>query len=155
MKIALCAGVALFAASVAVAQIPVSTEPPAMDEAHFLAAADNAAKTGDREGTIQLYQSAIIYAPSDPVPYHRLAQYFVRSGEVELAQRYFGLALDVQPAYPPSLAGLAMLEIAAGDRKGAQAQHDILVHACGAKCPETSQVEKALNGVVDTSLTAK
>jgi len=155
MKIAFSACVALFAAGSALAQTPISLEAPALDEAHFLAAAANSAKTGDRDGTIQLYQSAIIYAPSDPIPYQRLAQFFVQSGDNELAQRYFGLALDVQPAYAPALAGLAMLEIAAGDRKGAQTRHDILLHACGAKCPETSQVEKALNGIVDTSLTGK
>ena len=153
MRIAFCACVALFAASAAMAQTPVSLE--ATDEAHFLAAADKAAKGGDRDGTIQLYQSAIVYAPSDPVPYERLAQFFVQNGELELAQRYFGLALDVQPAYAPALAGIAMLDIASGDRKGAQTQHEILLRACGAKCPETSQVEKALNGVVDTSLTGK
>jgi Flp pilus assembly protein TadD len=145
MKIAFCACVGLFAVTAAFAQIPVSIEP--LDEAHFLAAADSAAKSGDRDGTIQLYQSAIIYAPSDPVPYQRLAQYFVENGQVELAQRYFGLALDVQPAYAPALAGIAMIDIAAGDRKGAVTQHDILLHACGAKCPETSQVEKALNAM--------
>jgi Flp pilus assembly protein TadD len=152
MKIAFCACVALFAVSAALAQTPVSLEP--LDEAHFLAAAANAAKTGDRDGTIQLYQSAIIYAPSDPVPYHHLGEFFAQHGEVELAQRYFGLALDVQPAYAPALAGIAMLDVAAGDRKGAQAQHEVLVHACGAACPETSQVEKAINGM-DSGPTGK
>jgi hypothetical protein len=51
----------------------------------------------------------------------------------------------VQPAYAPALRGIALLDLAAGDRAGAQAQHEVLLHACGASCPETAQVEKALN----------
>jgi Tfp pilus assembly protein PilF len=102
-------------------------------------------KTGDADGAIQLYQSAIIYAPGDPVPYERLAEFYVRKGQAELAQQYFSLALDVQPAYAPALQGLALLDLAAGDRAGAQAQHEVLLRACGAACPETAQVEKALN----------
>jgi len=94
---------------------------------------------------IQLYQSAIIYAPGDPVPYEKLAEFFVHSAQPELAQRYFNLALDVQPAYAPALQGLALLNLATGNRAGAQAQHEILLRSCGAKCPETAQVEKALN----------
>jgi len=74
-----------------------------------------------------------------------LAEFYVHSGQTELAQQYFTLALETQPAYAPALHGLAMLQLAAGNRAGAQAQHDILLHACGATCPETTQVEKALN----------
>ena len=58
---------------------------------------------------------------------------------------FFVLALDAQPAYAPALQGLAMLSLAAGDRAGAQAQHEVLLRACGATCPETAQVGKALN----------
>ena len=115
------------------------------DEAYFLKAADQAVKTGDTESVVQLYQSAIIYAPGDPVPYEKLAEYLVNAKEPELAQRYFNLALDVQPAYAPALQGLALLDLAAGNRAGAQAQHEILMRSCGANCPETAQVEKALN----------
>jgi len=116
-----------------------------MDEPHFLQAADEAVKSGDVDSAVQLLQSAIIYAPGDPVPYERLAEFYAHKGQAELAQQYFSLALDVQPAYAPALQGLALLDLAAGDRAGAQAQHEVLLRACGAACPETSQVEKALN----------
>lgn len=117
------------------------------DEGYFLKAADQAVQTGDPDSVIQLYQSAIIYAPGDPVPYEKLAEYFVHSDQPELAQRYFLLALDVQPAYAPALQGLALLNLATGNRAGAQVQHEILMRSCGANCPETAQVEKALNSV--------
>jgi Tfp pilus assembly protein PilF len=117
----------------------------AADEPHFLQDAEKAAKDGDMDGAVQLFQSAIIYAPGDPVAYERLAEFYVHTDSPEMAQRYFALALDAQPAYPPALEGLALLNIAAGNRAGAQQQHEVLLHSCGAKCPETAQVEKALN----------
>jgi Flp pilus assembly protein TadD len=121
------------------------TSGPALDESHFLQAAAQAVQDGDMDGAIQLYHSAIIYAPGDPVPYERLAEFYVHSGQAELAHQFFALALDVQPAYAPALQGLALLDLAAGNRASAQAQHDVLLHSCGATCPETAQVEKALN----------
>jgi tetratricopeptide (TPR) repeat protein len=120
-------------------------EVSVFDEAHFLTAADDAAKSGDTDAAVQLYHSAIIYAPNDPIPYERLAEFFVNAGARELAQQYFALALDVQPAYAPALRGIALLDLAAGDRIGAQTQHEVLLRSCGASCPETTQVEKALN----------
>jgi Flp pilus assembly protein TadD len=140
--------VAVVASSACLAAANAPTNPaeaPLMTESSFLVAAETAAKIGDIDGAIQLYQSAIIYAPGDPVPYERLAEFYVQGGQSELAHRFFVLALDVQPAYPPALRGLALLDLAAGDRVSAQAQHEKLVHACGAACPETAQVEKALN----------
>lgn len=130
-------------------QSPVArlSEPdaPLTSETAFLMAAETAVNIGDMDSAVQLYQSAIIYAPGDPVPYERLAEFYVQGGQSELAQRFFALALDVQPAYAPALRGIALLDLAAGDRAGAQAQHEVLLHACGAACPETAQVEKALN----------
>jgi Flp pilus assembly protein TadD len=120
-------------------------DAPLTSESAFLMAAQTAVNIGDMDSAVQLYHSAIIYAPGDPVPYERLAEFYVQGGQSELAQRFFALALDVQPAYAPALRGIALLDLAAGDRAGAQAQHEVLLHACGASCPETAQVEKALN----------
>jgi tetratricopeptide (TPR) repeat protein len=133
--------------SVAPSQAQTTADQPTQifDEGYFLKAADQAVTSGDAESVVELYQSAIIYAPGDPVPYERLAEYLVNRDQPELAQRYFNLALDVQPAYAPALQGLALLNLAAGNRAGAQAQHEILMRSCGANCPETAQVEKALN----------
>lgn len=136
---------AVLSAGPTLAQTTVDQPSQLYDEAYFLRAADQAVTGGDPDSVVQLYQSAIIYAPGDPIPYEKLAEYLFRSDQPELAQRYFMLALDVQPAYAPALQGLALLDLAAGNRAGAQAQHEILVRSCGANCPETAQVEKALN----------
>jgi Flp pilus assembly protein TadD len=117
-----------------------------LDEAHFIQSGDDFAMRGDVDGAAQLFQSAIVYAPRDPVPYHRLGRLYAQNGRPELAHQFFGLALDVQPAYAPALEGLALLDLATGDRAGAEAQRDLLMRACGASCPETAQVERALRG---------
>jgi Flp pilus assembly protein TadD len=150
-----------FLAAVAFAGVGRAAAPPAadtptsevtvFDEAHFLAAAEDSAKRGDKDAVVQLYQSAIVYAPGDPVPYERLAQFYADNGQKELAMQFFNTALDVQPAFAPALQGLAMLALASGNRAGAQAQHELLLRACGASCPETTQVEKALNDTPATS----
>jgi Flp pilus assembly protein TadD len=138
--------VAAFAVGMVALSGALHASESVLDEAHFLQAAEDALKEGNEGVAVQLFQSAIVYAPSDPVPYLRLGEFYAKAGQNELAQRYFTIALDVQPAYPPALRGLALLDLARGDRAGAQAQHDILLHACGATCPETTQVEKALSG---------
>src|SRR5579871_3812524 len=109
-----------------------AADAPTLNEPQFLRSADDAVKGGDMDGAIQLYQSAIIYAPGDPVPYQRLAELYVRNSQMELARQYFALALDVQPAYAPALEGLALLDLATGNRAGAVQQHEVLLRACGA-----------------------
>jgi len=121
------------------------SDSPVFTEQYFLDKALESASLGDLDAAAQLFQSAIIYAPHDPVPYHRLGQLYAKSGQAQLAQQYFSLALNVEPAYAPALEGLALLDLAAGNRAGAEAQRDILLRACGANCPETAQVQRALN----------
>jgi tetratricopeptide (TPR) repeat protein len=151
---------AALAGQVAVAAEDAAPSPPVteievLDEAHFLAAAAEAAQRGDKDGAVQLYQSAIIYAPNDPRPYERLASFYADIGQTELAMQFFNAALDVQPAYAPALQGLALLALATGNRAGAEAQRDILRRACGANCPETAQVERALNEAAGAAAPAR
>jgi hypothetical protein len=41
------------------------------------------------------FQSAIVYAPNDPIPYQRLADFYAGNGQGELATQFFNTALDV------------------------------------------------------------
>jgi Flp pilus assembly protein TadD len=138
-------GLVVSAALVGTIGFAAAEEAQSISEPQLLRSADDAIKGGDAGSAVQLYQSAIIYAPGDPVPYLKLAELYVRQSQLELARQYFSLALDVQPAYAPALQGLALLDLATGNRAGAVAQHEVLLRACGATCPETAQVEKALN----------
>src|SRR2546423_2899796 len=74
----------------------VTPETTILDEAHFLNAAEDYVKRGDKDGAVQLYQSAIVYAPNDPVPYQRLADFYAGNGQGELAMQFFNEALNVQ-----------------------------------------------------------
>ncbi len=126
---------------------PTVTAPAVdvLDTPHFLAAATDAASRGDKDAAIQLFQSAIIYAPNNPMPYTRLGNFYAGSGQMDMASQYYNSALNVQPAYAPALQGLAMVALASGNRAGAEAQHNILLRACGPNCPETAEVGKALS----------
>jgi len=147
-RMCVAAVLVVFSGSLAWAQSETpAPSAPVLSEQYFLDRASESAKSGDLDAAAQLFQSAIIYAPLDPVPYHRLGQLYAQSGQRELAQQYFGLALNVEPAYAPALEGLALLDLAAGNRAGAEAQHNILLRACGATCPETAQVERALKAM--------
>lgn len=110
----------------------------------YLRDADTAARRGDRVAALQLYQSAIIYSPAEPEPYNRLAEFYAMADESDMAGKYFGIALDVDPANPLALKGLALLALAAGDVELARAHHQILVQACGPACPEAAEIEAAL-----------
>ena len=146
---------ALFSAGPALAAVATAPQPAADASAAanevsasaeaFLQQADQAARQGNTLAAVQLYQSAIIFAPTDPAGYDRLAQFYATTNQPDMAEKYFGIALDVDPANPPALKGLALLDLAAGDVAGAKKQRDLLVRACGVACPETAQVEKALN----------
>jgi tetratricopeptide (TPR) repeat protein len=125
-------------------------DAPILSDQYFLERGSEAAVIGDLDAAAQYFQSAIIYAPANPVAYHRLGQLYARNGQRELAQQFFALALNVEPAFAPALEGLALLDLAAGNRAGAEAQRDILLRACGATCPETAQVERALNAAKGT-----
>ena len=136
---------ALAAAVARAAAPPASaTATPGPTVESLLRDAQAAGQRGDQTAAIQLYQSAIIFAPLDPGPYNALALLHGTSDQPELAEKYYGITLDLDPANPTALKGLALLELAAGNRASAEARHDILVRSCGQACPETIQVAQAL-----------
>jgi Flp pilus assembly protein TadD len=123
---------------------PAAPQVPAPDPASLLRDAEAASQRGDLIAAIQLYQSAIIFAPTNPVSYNALAQLHAANGQPELAEKYYGIVLDLDPANAPALKGLALLALANGDRAAAHARHQVLLRACGQTCPETGEVAQAL-----------
>jgi Flp pilus assembly protein TadD len=128
----------------ATAPVPAPAPAPPLTSADMLRQAEASAAAGDVLGATQLYQSAIIFAPTDPLPYIALAQFHAMNAEPDLGEKYYLIALELDPANARALAGMALLSLASGDRAGAQARHDLLVRACGPMCPETIQVAQAL-----------
>jgi cytochrome c-type biogenesis protein CcmH/NrfG len=111
----------------------------------YLREAEAAATRGDRLSAIHLFQSAIIFSPARPEPYLGIAEFYAAGNQAMLAGKYFGIALEVDPANPPALKGLAMLALAEGDIAAAEAHHAILMEACAPACPEAAEVQRALS----------
>jgi tetratricopeptide (TPR) repeat protein len=111
---------------------------------NFLSEAQQAALAGDTLGAVQLYQSAIIYAPAAPEPYNGLAQFYADRDQPDMAQKYYALALGVDPANAEALKGMALIDLAAGNLNQARERRELLARACGVTCPETAQVDQAL-----------
>ena len=122
------------------AQMPAT---PAPTLSQLMLDAEAAAARGDAVAAVQLYHSAMIHAPLEPAPYVAIAEFYAGSDQPVLAEKYFLIALDLEPVQPRALMGLALLALAAGDRAGAEARHDLLMRAC-ASCPETTQLAHAL-----------
>jgi len=125
--------------------IGLAASPGAAAQAEdFLRQAEDAQSRGDDLTAIQLYQSAIIYAPATIEPYLGIAEYYSDSDQLDLAEKYFDIALELDPANPSAHKGLALLSLAQGDVAGAEAHHEILVEACAPACPEAAQVRDAI-----------
>ena len=69
--------------------------PPSQSVLHLLQDADDAATRGDRIGAVQRYHSAMVFAPSHPDAYNRLAQFYLTDDQPDMARKYFAIALDV------------------------------------------------------------
>jgi len=111
----------------------------------FLQRAEEAANRGERLSAIQLFQSAIIYAPKTIEPYLGIADFYAQTDEPALAEIYYGMALGLEPANPPALKGLGLVALARGDIEEAAANHEILLEACAPRCPEAAELRTAIN----------
>ncbi len=111
----------------------------------YMRRAEEAATRGDSLSAIQLYQSAIIYAPATIEPYLGIAEFYSNSVQQDLAEKYFDIALELDPANPIAHKGLALIALSQGDVEGAEARHEILNEACAAACPEAAEVRDAIS----------
>lgn len=119
----------------------------------YLRQAEEAVSRGDDPAAIQLYQSAIIYAPATIAPYIGIAEYFADNNRLDSAEIYFGIALEMEPAQPSALKGLGLLALEHGDVEGAEARHDILMEACAPACPEAAELRNAINTYSPSAVT--
>lgn len=120
----------------------------------FLQEAEEAASRGENLTALHLFQSAIIYAPRETEPYLGIAEFYAETDQADLAEKYFGMALGLEPANPPALRGLALLALAEGDVEGAEAHHRILVEACAPQCPEEDEVRRAITANESSAMAA-
>jgi Flp pilus assembly protein TadD len=88
----------------------------------FLTKAAAAEQRGDTAAAVQLFQSAIIYAPADTQPYDQLAGFYARTGRPNLARKYYDLALQIDPQDRAARQGVTQIDQAAGDKSRTSAQ---------------------------------
>ena len=110
----------------------------------FLSLSQEAESRGDNQAAIQLYQSAIIYAPAMIEPYLGIAEFYAVNVQPDLAEKYFNIALELDPANPSALMGLALLALNQDEVESAEARHEILVSACAPACPEAAELRAAI-----------
>ncbi len=86
----------------------------------------------------------MIAAPRTPEPYLEIAEFYAAGGDWILSRKYFAIALELEPASPIALKGLAFAALALGDVASAQTQLDILNEACAPACVEAAEVGNAI-----------
>lgn len=115
------------------------------DSTRYLGQAEAATKKGDAMSAVQFYQSAIIYDSRDPKAYVALGDFYAAEKNGELSRKYLLMALEVEPGFAPAIKSLALLDLAEGNEASAKERAELLQSACGARCPETAAVQKAIS----------
>lgn len=103
-----------------------------------------AARTGQLVEAQRLFEEAVVANPANARAYAELAAVQNARGNSKLARKYYVIALSIDPVFPAALAGLARLNIMAGDKDAAKLLLDKLRLSCPA-CNETREVERALD----------
>jgi tetratricopeptide (TPR) repeat protein len=144
---------ALFGSLIALAASPaIAAQADVFEADDFLRQAEDAERRGDDRSAEQYYQSAIIYAPATIAPYLGIAEFYSDGDELDLAKKYFDIALWLDPANPPAHKGLALLSLAQGDIADAEFHHEILVEACAPACPEAAEVRDAISANASSAM---
>ena len=109
-----------------------------------------AARTGQLVEAQRLFEEAVVANPANARAYAELAAVQNARGNSKLARKYYVIALSIDPVFPAALAGLARLNIMAGDKDAAKLLLDKLRLSCPA-CNETREVERALDAGISLS----
>jgi len=138
---------ALFAAALLLAAPEALASAPRA--AQLQTRAEIAAERGDTRAAVTLLHAAVVADPAGASSYVRLGDLYAAMGRANLARKYFAIALTIEPALPAALKGIAMLDIAAGNKAAAEATIEYLATICGPDCPEAAQIQKALTAKAD------
>jgi Tfp pilus assembly protein PilF len=103
-----------------------------------------AAQAGDLAAARRLLEEAVVSNPANARAYTELAAVQNAAGNRKLARKYYVIALAIDPVFPAALAGLARLNIMAGDEDAAKLLLGKLRLSCPA-CTETREIERALD----------
>ncbi len=133
------------AAAAAVLAVLASVPSQAASPERLDQRAHAAELAGHMDEASMLYQAAVVAKPSRAQSYLTLAQFYARHGENHFARKYFAEALYLNPKMVPALAGAGKIDLALGDRSGAEGYLTRLHTVCGAHCPQTQELAAALS----------
>lgn len=102
-----------------------------------------AAQAGRLDDARRLLEEAAVSNPANARAFAELAAVHEARGNKKLARKYYVIALSIDPVFPAALAGLAQLNIDAGDKDAAAHLLDKLRLSCPA-CAETRALEHTL-----------
>lgn len=103
---------------------------------------DTAAR-GDLDEARWLFERAIASNPANARAYAQLGSIHQSKGDLRLARKYYGIALEIDPAEPDALSRIAQLDLAEGNRDAAAERLRILRFHCET-CQQTQDLARAL-----------
>lgn len=99
---------------------------------------------GDAIGAKRLLEEAVVADPANAHALAMLGRYYQTQNKRDVARKYYGFALDVEPTEPDALLGSGKLDIAEGKTGDARDKLRKLRLIC-ATCPQTVALAAALN----------
>lgn len=122
----------------------------AVDEASMRRSAElsqrgiETAALGDLPAAQWLLERAVAANPANARAYAHLGGVHQSKGDTRLARKYFGIALEIDPAEPDALNRLAQLDLADGNRAAAEQRLRILRFHCET-CEQTRELARLLS----------
>lgn len=113
----------------------------------LLADGRNLAQTGDLDGARRLLERAIVADPANALALAWLGVTHNGLGNAQAAEKYFRVAVEVDPDHPRVLYLAALADIDAGARDVARKKLQRLRVICGAECPEAVELARVLGSV--------
>ena len=127
------------------AGVAVCVAPPVMAShtPNFLQRGEAEYAQGRYAVAVKDLERAIIVDPMNVEAYSALARTYEAVGRKDRAEKYFGIALEIDPTNAGALEGDGLLALKSGHRDTAEEHLSRLRNLC-AECPETRRLAEAI-----------
>ncbi|MEM8988260.1 MAG: tetratricopeptide repeat protein [Pseudomonadota bacterium] len=111
----------------------------------YLTAADRALDKGDAVLAVDLLEHALVAAPAMSEIYVKLGESYLQLDRIEQAEKYFRIAVEIEPGSAAAIAGLGTVALGRSDYADAEARLRRLSRVCGEECLEYKALSAALS----------
>jgi len=132
----------MIAVSAALAH-PATATPAA--SARLVTAAESHMARGDYIEAIGTLESAIVAHPANVKAFEALGRAYFGMGRYVQAQKYFSIAIEIDPTAARSLALLGEIDLRNHEIGSASARLDQLSRVCGVQCAEYKRLAVAIS----------